>query len=52
VTQDRLEAAVAAGPSGPVITLTGETDLVSVAKLSALQQLTVSRPRGREGTAA
>jgi anti-sigma B factor antagonist len=36
VAQDRLEAAVAAGRSGPVITLTGETDLASVAELSAL----------------
>jgi len=31
-----LQAAVAAGQSGPVITLTGEVDLVSVAELSAL----------------
>jgi anti-anti-sigma factor len=36
VIQDRLEAAVVAGPSGPVITLSGETDLVSAAELSAL----------------
>jgi anti-anti-sigma factor len=36
VTQDRLEATVAAGQSGPVITLSGETDLVSVGGLSAL----------------
>jgi anti-sigma B factor antagonist len=36
VAQHRLEASVAAGPSGPVITLSGETDLVSLAALSAL----------------
>ena len=36
MTQGRLEAAVAAAVSGPVITLTGETDLASVAELSAL----------------
>jgi len=36
VAQDMLQASVAAGRSGPVITLSGETDLVSVAELSAL----------------
>lgn len=34
--RDRLEASVADGQSGPVITLSGETDLVSLAALSAL----------------
>jgi anti-sigma B factor antagonist len=36
MAQHRLETSVAAGPSGPVITLSGETDLISVAALSAL----------------
>jgi len=36
VAQGKLESSVAAGPSGPVITLTGETDLVSAPQLSAL----------------
>ena len=36
MTQGWLEAAVAAGPSGPVIMLSGETDLVSLAELTAL----------------
>ena len=36
MTQHQLEAAVAAGPSGPVITLTGESDLMSAGELSAL----------------
>jgi len=36
VAQGGLETSVAAGPSGPVITLTGETDLVSAPQLSAL----------------
>jgi len=36
VTQGWLEAAVAAGPSGPVITLSGETDVTTVAELSEL----------------
>jgi anti-anti-sigma factor len=36
VTKGRLDASVAAGRSGPVIMLSGETDLVSVAELSAL----------------
>ena len=36
MTQGRLQAAAAAGRSGQVITLTGETDLVSVAELRAL----------------
>ena len=36
MAQDMLQASVAAGRSGPVITLSGETDLVSVAELSAL----------------
>jgi hypothetical protein len=31
-----LQASVAAGPSGPVITLSGETDLTTVARVSAL----------------
>jgi anti-sigma B factor antagonist len=43
VTQHRLEASVAAGASGPVITLSGETDLVSVAELSALISGQLSR---------
>ena len=36
MTQGWLEAAVAAGPSGPVITLSGETDVTTVAELSEL----------------
>ena len=36
VAQDGLAASVAGGPSGPVITLSGEIDLVSVAELNAL----------------
>jgi stage II sporulation protein AA (anti-sigma F factor antagonist) len=36
VTEDGLEASVGAGRSGPVITLSGETNLFSVARLSAL----------------
>ncbi len=36
MTADSLGASVGAGPSGPVITLSGETDLISVAELSAL----------------
>jgi anti-anti-sigma factor len=36
LTQGGLEAAVAAGQSGPVITLSGETDLVSADELSTL----------------
>jgi anti-anti-sigma factor len=36
VAQHKLEASVTAGPSGPVITLSGEADLVSAAELSAL----------------
>ena len=36
MAQHSLEASVAAGPAGPVITLTGEADLVSAAELSAL----------------
>lgn len=36
MAQDRLQASVAAGSSGPVITLSGEADLASVAQLSAL----------------
>ncbi len=36
MAQDRLEASAAAGPSGPVITLSGEADLVSAVELSAL----------------
>jgi anti-anti-sigma factor len=36
VAQDGLKASVAVGPSGPVITLSGEADMVSVAALSAL----------------
>jgi anti-sigma B factor antagonist len=34
VAQHKLEASVTAGPSGPVITLSGERDLVSIAELS------------------
>ena len=36
MAQHSLEASVAAGSSGPVITLSGEADLVSAATLSAL----------------
>lgn len=36
MSQDKLEPSVADGPAGPVITLSGETDLVSLARLSAL----------------
>lgn len=36
MTRNRLEVSVAAGRNGPVITLSGETDLLSVADLSAL----------------
>jgi anti-sigma B factor antagonist len=36
VAQDRLEASVADGPSGPVITLSGEIDLVSATELNTL----------------
>ena len=36
VAEDMLAASVTAGRSGPVITLSGETDLMSVARLSAL----------------
>ena len=36
MAQDGLDASVAAGRSDPVITLSGEADLVSLAKLCAL----------------
>jgi anti-sigma B factor antagonist len=36
MTQGGLDVSVAAGPSGPVITLSGETDLVSLVQLSTL----------------
>ena len=36
MAEDMLQASVAAGPSGPVITLSGETDLTTVARVSAL----------------
>lgn len=36
MAQDGLDASAAAGRSGPVITLSGEADLVSLAELCAL----------------
>jgi len=50
MTASTLQASVAAGPSGPVMMLSGEADLTTVAELSALisaqlsdgtQQLTI-----------
>jgi hypothetical protein len=46
VSQDGLDASVAAGRSGPVITLSGEADLISVAELSALLSGQLSGGRG------
>ena len=36
MAEDTLQASVEAGPSGPVITLSGEADLTTVAGVSAL----------------